>query len=305
MILTVGLSSAWQRVLRLETLQLGEVNRAREVLGCAAGKSLNVARALGQLAAPHHAIAFAGGETGETLRRDLALRGIAHTLLPTATATRSCTTVCEVSSGRVTELVEEAAALAPAELEQLRAAFRARAPQARVIVLSGSLPAGCPPEIYGELLAEGGSAATIVDAHGPALLAALPRRPTFVKPNRQELAHTLGRELGTDEDLRRAMQELNRLGARWVVVSDGPRALWVSGKSGYYRCGLPPVPVVNPIGGGDALAAGIACGLQRGQRSLEAVRLGLAAALASVGTALPGELDPARVEALEAGLCLE
>ncbi|MBK6847505.1 MAG: bifunctional hydroxymethylpyrimidine kinase/phosphomethylpyrimidine kinase [Proteobacteria bacterium] len=198
----------------------------------------------------------------------------------------------------------EAAAIAPAELEQLRAAFRARAPQARVIVLSGSLPPGCPAAIYGELLAEAGAAATIVDAHGPALLAALAQRPTFVKPNRQELARTLGRELASDEALRRAMQELNRRGARWVVVSDGPRALWVSGRSGFYRCDPPPVPVVNPIGGGDALAGGIACGLQRGRRSLEAVRLGLAVALASVGTALPAELDPARVEALEAALCL-
>ncbi|MBK6846273.1 MAG: hexose kinase [Proteobacteria bacterium] len=305
MILTVGLTPAWQRVMRFSAVQLGEINRTAEVVCCAAGKAVNAARALGLLGAPHHALSFAGGPTGEALQRDLAARLVVHTLVPTTEATRTCTTLLDNATGSVTELVEEAGPLSSHELEQFCAAYRALAPRASIIVLSGSLPPDCSTELYRELLTHAGSTPTVVDAHGPALLAALAQRPTFVKPNRQELGRTLGRELADDAALRRAMHELNQRGARWVVVSDGPRTVWISGKSGSYRCAVPPVPVVNTIGSGDSLAAGIACGLQRGLRSLEAIRFGVAAAVANVGTLLPAEIDPARVEALVATLRLD
>ncbi|MBK8480929.1 MAG: hexose kinase [Proteobacteria bacterium] len=298
MILTVGLTPAWQRVMRFSTLQLGEVNRTAEVVTCAAGKSVNAARALGQLAAPHHALSYAGGATGVAFQHDLTARRIAHTLVPTTAATRTCTTVLDGVTGSVTELVEEAAPVSGQELEAFCSAYRALVPQASVVVFSGSLPRGCSPELYRELLLEVGSRPTVVDAHGPALLAALAQRPSFVKPNRQELGRTLGRDLAEDTALRRAMHELNQRGARWVVVSDGPRPVWISGKSGSYRCAIPPVPLLNTIGCGDSLAAGLALGLHRGLRSLEAVRLGVAAAVANASTLLPAELDATRVDAL-------
>lgn len=305
MILTVGLTPAWQRVMRFRALQLGEVNRTTEVVSCAAGKAVNAARALGQLAAPHHALSFAGGATGVAFQHDLARRQVAHTLVPTTAATRTCTTVLDELTGSVTELVEEAEPLGAAELEAFCCAYRSLVPQAGVVVFSGSLPRGCAAELYRELLLEVGSRPTVVDAHGPALLAALAQRPHFVKPNRQELGRTLGRELADDAALRRAMHELNQRGARWVVVSDGPRPVWITGKSGSYRCTIPAVPLLNTIGCGDSLAAGLALGLHRGLRSLEAVRLGVAAAVANASTLLPAELNAARVDALVSTLRLE
>ena len=50
MILAAGLSPAWQQIMTLAELRIGEVNRARDVQWCASGKVLNVGLALHRLA---------------------------------------------------------------------------------------------------------------------------------------------------------------------------------------------------------------------------------------------------------------
>ena len=56
-------------------------------------------------------------------------------------------------------------------------------------------------------------------------------------------------------------------------------------------------PVVNPIGCGDCLAAGIAAGLERGETLVDAVRLGIAMASDNVTQLLPARLSSERVAA--------
>ena len=52
MILTAGLTPAWQHVLVFDAFTPGAVNRAREVHWCASGKVLNAARGLHHLGGP-------------------------------------------------------------------------------------------------------------------------------------------------------------------------------------------------------------------------------------------------------------
>ena len=59
----------------------------------------------------------------------------------------------------------------------------------------------------------------------------------------------------------------------------------------------PPVveQIINPIGCGDCLAAGMAWGLQQRQEPIEAVRLGIAAAAENLGGLLPARLTVDKV----------
>ena len=68
----------------------------------------------------------------------------------------------------------------------------------------------------------------VLDFRGDGLLSVLDLKPYVVKPNREELGQTVGRSLDDDADLLAAMRELNRLGAQWVVVTQGAKAVWVS-----------------------------------------------------------------------------
>ncbi|HEV3007167.1 MAG TPA: PfkB family carbohydrate kinase, partial [Pirellulales bacterium] len=161
-------------------------------------------------------------------------------------------------------------------------------------VLSGSLPAGVPAAFYRDLLRQM-RGRVVLDARGPELLAALEHRPFLVKPNREELARTLGRSLDGDDALVAALREVNQLGAEWVVVSEGKQGLWASSRQGVWRfAALTVAKVVNPIGCGDCLAAGIAWALAQGRESLECIRIGTAAAAQNAAQLLPGRLSGAQ-----------
>jgi 1-phosphofructokinase family hexose kinase len=300
-ILAAGLTPAWQHLLLFRSLTPGAVNRAEQVHWCASGKALNVALALHHLGASCRALSPLGGPHGESIRREFADRGIPARWVPTAAPTRVCTTLIDTTGPTITELVENAPGLTAGELDAFRGAYAEEAASAAVVVLSGSLPAGTPADFYRELLARTPGRA-VLDVRGPELLGALDRRPFLVKPNREELARTLGRGLHQDTDLFDAMAELNRRGAGWVVVTDGKRPAHARSAEGLYRLNPPPRPVVNPIGCGDCMAAGIAIALDQGLDPVEALRYGAAAAADNLSQLLPARLDPVRVKDLAAAI---
>jgi 1-phosphofructokinase family hexose kinase len=322
-ILTAGLSPAWQQIVVLDSLAVGEVNRAREVHWCASGKVLNVGLALQCLtpSPPLHegwlggdplekncklqideggstrTLAVSGGATGEAIRREFAESGVPARWIETQAPTRVCTTILDRQTGTTTELVENAGPILQDELARFAAAYVDEARAADVLVLTGSFPTGVPATYYHDLL-EITSGRVVLDAQGEPLLQALECRPLVVKPNRQELANTLGQRLESDADLHAAMRELCRRGAHWVVVTQGKERVWIASERDLFSATPPAIEVVNPIGSGDCLAAGIAVGLARGDDVVDAVRYGMAAAAENAGQLLPARLDPTRVEAL-------
>ena len=297
MILAAGLSPAWQQVLRFDTFTPGTVNRAAEAHWCASGKVLNAARALHHLGGPCRALTVAGGPAGDALRRDFARLGVPARWVEVAAPTRVCTTIVDTARHTSTELVENAHGLTPAELDAFITAYSQEVTSARVVVLIGSLPPGTPAGFFRGLL-ERTTARVILDARGAELLHALPARPFLVKPNREELAATLGRELPTDAALFDAMHEINRRGAEWVLVTDGKDPTHVSSTGRVWRVVAPTREVVNPIGCGDCLVGGFAWATFHGRGPLDAARFGVAVAADKVGQLLPGSVDRARVEAL-------
>ena len=306
MILAAGLSPAWQRILRFSQLQLGEVNRAVEAHACASGKVLNVGLALHALNAEQaKTIALIGGDTGDAIEREFAHAGAAARWVRSDRATRVCTTLLE-DGGRTTELVENAAPASADELAAFAAAYREEAASATVAVLTGSLPQGTPRAYYRELL-DAAPVATVADVRGPELMAMLAgaRPPLVVKPNREELAATLGRPLASDSELLAGMRQLNAAGAPWVVITQGARAVWVTSQQAAYRLQPPTLPVVNPIGCGDCMAAGIAWGIAQGLEVPDAVRLGVAAAGDNLTQLLPARIDRQRVESLAQRVVIE
>ncbi len=297
-LLAAGLSPAWQQVMTFDSFAPGRVNRARDVRWCASGKVLNVARAVHHLGGAARAVTVRGGASGDAIRRDFDDLGIAARWVDGAVPTRVCTTILDRDRRTATELVPAAGAVSAGEQSAFLTAYREEAVHAGATVLIGSIPAGTPTDLYRRLAAVS-LGPVIVDARGPELLECLSAKPFLVKPNREELSRTVGVDLSRDDQLLDAMGELNRLGARWVVVTDGDRPVLASGDRRRYRLVPPRVDVVNPIGCGDCLAAGIAWATLRGKDPLEAIRYGVAVAADKVTRPLPGEVDVERVARLE------
>lgn len=300
MILCLGTTPAAQRVMRFRSLVLDAVNRAVATLEGAAGKAVNVAKVLQALGEPPVAIGFLGGDRGEFLRSVLEARGIECEFVTVAARTRQCVTVIDESAGTHTELVEESQAVEPADFEKLLAVARRRITGCRALVMSGTIAPGGPADLYsrGTRLAAEAGALSVVDAQGAALLAALAARPGLVKPNRAELAATVGRELNDEPAVRRAMRELGERGAQRVVVTAGQAAALAFDGARFWRIATPQIAAVNPIGSGDAFTAGAVSRLVRGDGLGEACRWGSAAGAANALTAMAGEVNRADVDRL-------
>jgi len=295
-ILSAGLTPAWQQVLVFDQFRCGEVNRASEVHWCASGKVFNAGIAAHRLGGPSLTLAPVGGLPLVQIEREFKVKGIPHRWVVTRSATRICTTILDRGSGAITELVEKGRPLADEELRQFLHAYGEEAARADVAVIIGSLPEGTPAAFY-RALVERTPCPLILDFRGEGLLACLDLKPHVVKPNREELAQTVGRPLDADAELVEAMQSLNRRGAAWVVVTQGSKPIWVTSAGGCWRFyPLPPDELVNPIGCGDVMAAAIAWSIRAGRGMPDAVRLGAAAAQANLRHVLPGRFDPAGIQ---------
>ena len=297
-IVSAGLTPAWQQIMVFDRLRPGEVNRAREAVWCGSGKVLNAGLAVHHLGGASLTLAPLGGPPLAEIEREFAALGVPRRWIETAVSTRVCTTLLDRATRQITELVENGRPLSERELAAYRAAYIEEAARADVAILIGSLPEGVPVTFYREL-AVATRCPMVLDFRGEGLLSVLDLKPYVVKPNREELGHTFGRALDDDASLLAAMRELNRRGAKWVVVTQGARAVWVSSVEHAYRLVPPRIKeVVNPIGCGDCLAAGIAWATARGDGIVDAVRFGIGAAGNNLGKLLPARLDVERATAL-------
>ena len=286
MILAAGLTPAWQQILAFDRFTPGEVNRARQAVWCASGKVLNVGTALHHLGADSKTLCLVGGSPGEQIRADFEQLEIPVRWVRSTVPSRVCTTILDKSTRSTTELVENSRSIPAEELAEFSATFADEARTANVVVLTGSLPMGTPSNFYRQLLKQT-SAKTLLDIRGIELDETLSLNPYVVKPNREELSRTVGRDLTTDGDLIAAMSEIRERGAEWVVVSQGSHELFALGPQGLIRMSPPQVDVCNPIGCGDCLAAGIAAGIDRQMPMPLALEIGVRAASENARELLP------------------
>ncbi|MEI8018187.1 MAG: PfkB family carbohydrate kinase [Schlesneria sp.] len=286
MILAAGLTPAWQQILSFRRFIPGEVNRAQQAVWCGSGKVLNVGCALHHLGVQSKTLCLVGGNSGEQICADFQSMNIPVRWVKSRIPTRVCTTILDETTKSTTELVENSNSIPLEELDLFLDAFVEESASAQVVVLSGSLPAGAPSDFY-RLLLEKTSAKAVLDIRGLELDATLSMRPYVVKPNREELARTVGRDFASELDLVAAMSELRDRGAEWVVVSQGAGPLLAVGPDGLIQIEIPKIDVCNPIGCGDCLAAGIAAGIDRNLTMYESLKLGIRSAAENASVLLP------------------
>jgi 1-phosphofructokinase len=133
-----------------------------------------------------------------------------------------------------------------------------------------------------------------VDTSGQALTAALRGLPALVKPNRDELAESVGFRIDTLGDAVRAAEAMRSAGAVSVLASLGADGAVVVDRDGV-RYGESPVDHGrSAVGAGDAMLAGyLAAGVAGGDLLVEALSWG-AAAVRFPGSRMPGPSDVER-----------
>ncbi|MGW7515114.1 1-phosphofructokinase family hexose kinase [Streptomyces sp. NPDC054796] len=311
MILTITLNTALDLTYRVPRLDVHGSHRVREVTERPGGKGLNVARVLAALGHRTVVTGFAGGGTGQELRRllaeDTSYRAhgagvpVEDALLPIAGSTRRTVGVVDESSGDTTQLNEPGPQVGPDEWGTLLAAYgrllrgephdgdrACPLPAPRAVALCGSLPPGVPVGAYAQLIREARAAEipVLLDTSGEPLRRGLAARPDLVKPNSQELAGITGHT----EPLR-AARGAQRRGARAVAASLGADGMVVVTPEGTWQAMPPERLSGNPTGAGDSAVAGLLSGLVEGLDWPALLARAVALSAATVRSPAAGEFD--------------
>ena len=153
-----------------------------------------------------------------------------------------------------------------------------------VLVLAGSIPASIPDTIYYDIMKmlSDRKIMIVVDATKDLLLNVLPLHPFLIKPNKQELAEMMNLENLSKEDIVKNAFELQKRGARNVLVSmAGEGAILVTEDGYVYSSAAHKGNVVNSVGAGDSMVAGFIYGYLKNKDYKEAFETGLCAGSAS------------------------
>ncbi|MFI4882068.1 MAG: 1-phosphofructokinase family hexose kinase, partial [Phycisphaerales bacterium JB064] len=157
-------------------------------------------------------------------------------------------------------------------------------------VISGSLPPGVEPPFVRTIIDAvrdvGGR--VVVDSSGPALTEALGAGVCMVKPNRRELAQTIGGISPDETDPAvvgtAAMNLARKHNVTYVLVSMGGDGAVLAMKDGYAHCAAPKVDVKSATGAGDSMVAAAVLAIERGCSPEEILRDGVAAGAAAAIT---------------------
>ena len=300
LIICLGPTPTMQRTMTLESVVAGELNRAAEAHDYASGKGVNAARVLHALGHAALYLGPAGGGRGELMRRDLERAGVAAEWVEAPDESRLCVTVVDRARRQATELVETARPLTKNVADALLRRLAEHLDSAAVVVMTGSFPGGGGgDDFYARALAlsRQAGAKTVLDTRGPALRAALGARPDVVRPNRPELAASLGRAVSSRNAMHEAMRRMIDAGAGRVVVTRGRDGSSACDGGRFWEIGTPRGEIVSPVGSGDAYVAGVAVGLRDGLDVPEVCRYASACGAANAETLHAGHLDPLRVAA--------
>jgi len=303
-IVCVSANPAMDRRLFIESLTVGEINRAKSAQGLAGGKAAHVAMAARALEASPVWVGFLGGAIGQECKRQMETLGIRVVAIPTKSSTRVNLEIID-TAGRVTEILEPGAEpSAPERDEFLQACLQGLQDEWKnaVIVISGSLPTGLGSEFYVSLIgaARTAGARVFMDTSGEALRASANARSDCVKVNRAEAETLMGRPLATVQEVARAAVQIVERGVGSAAITLGREGLiWLERKNGPAWKAVPPrMNVISAVGSGDATLAGLAFAAVQGITGEEALRLAAACGAANCVAPAPGRIELATVSGL-------
>lgn len=214
MIYTVTLNPSLDYIVCTDALRPGKLCRTSGETLHPGGKGVNVSLVCAALGLPTRALGFIAGRTGALFASLLAETGVEYDFCHLDEGmTRINVKVC---AREQTEL-NGAGPQIPAEALERLAEILGTLGEGDWLVLSGSVPAGVPADIYAKLLerVRKNGVRTLLDTSGDALKNALPCAPDIIKPNLDELDALVGGAPHNPTGIAACARELQAAGAKY------------------------------------------------------------------------------------------
>ena len=265
MIYTVTLNPSIDFIVRIDKVEIGEVNRMESDDKFAGGKGINVSRILQRLGIDNTATGFIGGFTGRFVTDSLDAEGIKTRIN------------VKIKADQETEINGTGPVINDYQLAELEAILSSVSAD-DVVVFAGSAPSNLGNKVYNKLipLVRETGAQVVCDFEGQTLLDSLVYQPLLVKPNNHELEAIFNVKLNALADVEKYAREILAKGAQNVIISmAGDGALLVTPEATYFA---KPIKgkVKNSVGAGDSMVAGFTGEFVKSGDPIEALKWGVA-----------------------------
>lgn len=274
MIYTVTLNPSIDFIVRIDSVEIGSVNRMDSDDKYVGGKGINVSRILKRLGHDNTATGFIGGFTGQFIKDGLQDEGIASQFIEVDQDTRINV---KIKADQETEINGAGPVVTEAQVEALKSILSSLTNE-DTVVFAGSAPANLGNQIYNELIpvAKKAGAEVVCDFEGQTLLDSLAHQPLLVKPNNHELEAIFGVKLNGLADVEKYAREILAKGAKNVIISmAGDGALLVTPEAAYFAKPIKGT-VKNSVGAGDSMVAGFTGEFVTSHDPVEALKWGVA-----------------------------
>lgn len=276
MIYTVTFNPALDYVIRMESLNLGMVNRSSAEAVYYGGKGINVSTVLKNIGVDSVALGFVAGFTGKEIEEGVKNMGVATEFIKLPEGMSRINV--KIKAEQETEINGQGPKISMEQVEKLFDKLD-RMEKGDCLVLAGTIPASLPSDIYEQIMdrLKDKEIHIVVDATKDLLLNVLKYHPFLIKPNNHELGEIFGVVLKTDEEIVEYAKKLQERGARNVLISmAGDGAILLTETKEVYKMGVPKGTVVNSVGAGDSMVAGFVASYFKEHDYLKALKFGTA-----------------------------
>jgi 1-phosphofructokinase len=258
MVYTVTLNPAIDYFLTLSEIK-DDIQIADNVNYNFGGKGINVSVILSNLNVNNVALGFVGGFSGDKLCSLLSSQKVNTDFIHIDDDTRINVKI----SGAKNIVINSKGPSITLKNEQDLIKKISNAQKDDYIVLSGSIPSSMGDSAYERILecVDRDNINIVVDTTGKGLRNVLKYRPFLIKPNNFELEELFGRKFSQKSEIVLAVNELQALGARNVLVSMGKQGMILVDENGDVN--TEPIidgEVKNTTGCGDSSVAGFIAG---------------------------------------------
>lgn len=281
MIYTVTFNPALDYIVKVDHLTLGMVNRTVQEDIYYGGKGINVSIVLNNLGLQSTALGFIAGFTGREISDGVATMGVASDFIELREGISRINV--KIKSQEESEINGQGPMIHDDELEMLYKKLDG-IQDGDILVLAGSIPNTLPEDIYEKIMArlQEKDIKIVVDATKDLLLNVLKYHPFMIKPNNHELGEMFGVVLKTNDEIIHYAKELQKRGARNVLISmAGDGAILVDENGQTFISAPPKGTVKNSVGAGDSMVAGFIAGYLKSENYGDALKMGLATGSAS------------------------
>lgn len=283
MVYTLTYNPSIDYLISIDTLSVGEINRARKTSYFIGGKGVNVSQVLLELGIQNTALGFVAGFTGEEIENGLRQKGchtdFVHLPEGFSRINLKFAGVSETGVNTPGPIVDAIS------MKALYEKIKQIGPD-DILILAGSVSSQMGNDSFASLIAALPYRDTkvIIDTTGESLLNSLCYHPFLIKPNITELSEIFHEDFSSSnhEKIVEAAKNLQLKGACNVLVSlgaDGAILVTSDGQVMYNEapCGI----AVNTVGSGDSMVAGFVAGYLESKDLTDAFIMGLCAGSAT------------------------